>query len=139
MSDAKQERLKKTALFANLERKELAALAEATTEVSVAEGTVLAKEGHSGHDAFVILEGGVDISIGGEKIAELGPDQIVGELALLLREPRQATITANSPLRVLVIEPGRFDALLEQAPGIARSLLVSLARRLKSADQMLHH
>ena len=57
MRDAKQDRLKATKLFAALDRKELELVAEITTELNVPSGTVLAREGHQGHDAFVIVAG----------------------------------------------------------------------------------
>ena len=135
----KQNRLKQTRLFANLNRKELEALAEATTEVTVADGTVIACEGHSGHEAFVILEGTVDFSIDGQKVGTAGPNELVGELSLLLHEPRRASVTATSELRILVIEHGHFDDLLERVPSMARSLLASLAQRLRDTDALLHH
>ena len=139
MSDVKQDRLKKTKLFGGLDRKELDALSEATTELSVEANTMLAREGHTGHEAFVILEGTVDILIDGNKVNSVGPNEIIGELALLLHEPRQASLRAATQVRLLVIEPGRFDILLDRIPSIARQLLVSLARRLSDADALLRH
>ena len=139
MRDAKQERLKATKLFATLDRKELELVAEITTELTVPAGTVLAREGHAGHDAFVIVEGSVDISIEGTKVGSAGPGELVGEMALLLREQRQATLTAATEVDVLVIEPGHFDSLLERVPAVARQLVMSLARRLYDADQAFKH
>ena len=139
MRDLKQDRLKSTKLFATLDRKELDALSEATTELTVKAGTMLAREGHTGHEAFVILEGKVDIIVDGQKVNTLGQDEIVGELALLLHEPRQASLLAATDVRLLVIEPGRFEELLNRIPSMARQLVVSLARRLRDADALLHH
>jgi CRP/FNR family transcriptional regulator len=136
--DGKGDRLRATTLFAHLDRKELEAVEEATTELQLTAGTVLAREGHSGHEAFVILDGTVDISIDGNKVGTAGPNEIVGEMALLLREPRRATVTAATDVDILVIEPGRWDDLLVRVPTIPRQLLVSLARRLASADDKLH-
>jgi CRP/FNR family transcriptional regulator len=137
--DGKQERLKSTKLFSGLDRKELELVAGITTEVNVAAGTVLAREGHAGHDAFVIVSGTVDVSVGGTKVGSAGAGELVGEMALLLRDERQATITAATDLDVMVIEPGHFDQLLEQVPSVARALVVSLARRLRDADDQLRH
>jgi len=139
MRDAKQERLKSTKLFAALDRKELEMVAEITTELTVPAGTVLAREGHQGHDAFVIVDGTVDITIGGTKVNSAGPGELVGEMALLLREQRQATVTAATPVDLLVIEPGHFDSLLDRVPSVSRQLVVSLAQRLRDTDQALKH
>ena len=137
MRDGKIDRLKNTRLFGELDKKELEALGEATTELSLEAGSVLATEGHAGHDAFVIVEGTVDITIDGKKVAEAGHDEIVGEMSLLLHEPRRATVTAATDVVVLVIEPGRFDQLLDKVPSITRQLLKSVARRLRDTDELL--
>ena len=139
MRDAKQDRLKSTKLFAALDRKELELVAEITTELTVPAGTVLAREGHQGHDAFVIVDGTVDITIGGMKVNSAGPGELVGEMALLLREQRQATVTAATPVDLLVIEPGHFDNLLDRVPSVSRQLVVSLAQRLRDTDQAFKH
>jgi CRP-like cAMP-binding protein len=60
-------------------------------------------------------------------------------MALLLREDRLATLTALTEVELLVIEPGKFDNLLEGVPSVARALVRSLARRLRDTDQMLKH
>jgi CRP/FNR family transcriptional regulator, cyclic AMP receptor protein len=137
MRDGKHDRLKNTKLFADLDKRELNALAEATTELTLNAGTVLATEGHAGHDAFVILEGTVDISINGTHVGQAGRDEIVGEMSLLLHEPRRATVVAATEVEVLVIEPGRFEALLDTVPSISRQLLKSVARRLRDTDALL--
>jgi CRP-like cAMP-binding protein len=139
MKDAKQDRLKATKLFADLDRKEVELVSEITTEVTVPAGTVLAREGHAGHEAFVIEEGTVDISVGGIKVTTAGPGELVGELALLLHDERQATVTAATDLKLLVIEPGRFQQLLDSVPSVSRQLVVSLAKRLRETDRQLRH
>jgi CRP-like cAMP-binding protein len=138
MGDAKLDYLRETSLFSTLDRKDLALVAEITTEVQVPAGTVLVHEGHIGHDAFVVVEGTVAVSIGGQQVATLGPGEMVGELSLLLREVRQATVTAATDVNLLVIEPNHFDELLDRVPAICRQLVVSLARRLRDADQKLY-
>ncbi len=139
MKDAKQDRLKATKLFADLDKKEVELVSEITTEITVPAGTVLAREGHAGHEAFVIEEGTVDISIGGTKVNTAGPGELVGELALLLHDERQATVTAATDLKILVIEPGRFQQLLDSVPSVSRQLVVSLAKRLRETDRHLKH
>lgn len=139
MRDGKQERLKSTRLFAGLDRKELELVAEITTEVTVPAGTVLAREGHAGHDAFVIVSGNVDISVGGHKVGTAGAGEMVGELALILRDERQATVTAADEVDIMVIEPGHFHQLLDSVPSVTRSLVETLARRLRDTDEQLRH
>jgi CRP-like cAMP-binding protein len=101
-------------------------------------GAVLAREGSPGHEAFVVVSGSISVTISGDEVGTIGAGEVAGELALLLREPRQATLTAATDVDLLVIEPGRFHTLLEQ-PSIARALVTALARRLSSADKALRH
>ncbi|MFM7534420.1 MAG: cyclic nucleotide-binding domain-containing protein [Acidimicrobiales bacterium] len=138
MRDQKLERLTSTALFAGLDRHGLEAVAETTTEMQFPAGTVLAREGSQGHEAFVVVSGSITVSISGDQVGTIGAGEVAGELALLLREPRQATLTAATDVDLLVIEPGRFHTLLEQ-PSIARALVTALARRLSNADKALRH
>jgi len=138
MRDQKIDRLKKASLFANLTPKELELVAEITTEVALRPGQVLAREGHAGHEAFVILDGTADISVGGQKVASAGPGEIVGELALLLHDERQATVVAATDMDVMVIEPGRFQSLMEDVPRLSKEIALSLARRLRATDKLLH-
>ncbi len=139
MRDAKHELLKNTKLFGGLGRKELELIGEATTELTVPAGTVIATEGERGRDAFVILDGSVEIRIDGEVVATAGKDELVGEMALLLQEPRSGTLVTTTEVDLLVIEPGRFDELLDRVPNISRQLVVTLARRLLDADERLRH
>jgi CRP-like cAMP-binding protein len=136
--DEKLDRLRKTRLFEGLDRHGLEAVAETTTEMQFPAGTVLAREGAAGHEAFVVVEGTLGVSIHGEQVATIGPGELAGELALLLREPRQATLTALTDVDLMVIEPGRFHTVLDQ-PAVARGLVLALARRLRDADAALRH
>jgi CRP-like cAMP-binding protein len=136
MRDHKLDRLHRTALFSGLDRHALEAVAEHTTEMQFPAGTVLGRQGQSGHEAFVVVSGTLAVSIDGRDVATIGPGEIAGELSLLLREPRQATLTAQTEVDVLVIEPGGFHLVLEQ-PSVARTVALSLARRLRDTDAAL--
>jgi CRP-like cAMP-binding protein len=70
------------------------------------------------------------VSRGGRKLADLGPGEWAGEMALLTDAPRTATVTATTPLVVLVITRGAFNRLLGEHPRIAQKLLGTLAARL---------
>lgn len=131
---SKVDLLRRVDLLAALTDDELEHVAQITTELRLKSGTVLAREGLAGHECFIIVEGTADISIKGDKVASAGPGEIVGELSLILHDERTATVTASSDMDVLVIEPGRFDVLLEKVPSIARRMLKMLAMRLKVAD-----
>jgi CRP-like cAMP-binding protein len=136
--DGKIDRLRTVALFSHLSDKDLAKVAEITTEVDLKQGQVLAREGAAGHEAFVIERGEAEITVDGKVVGTLGASELVGEMGLIDGGPRAATITAKSDLTVLVIEPGHFGALLDEIPSLTKALLLSVVKRLRNADRLLH-
>ena len=97
---------------------------------------MLTKQGHPGREMFVLLEGTVDVVRDGALVNRLGPGDFVGEGALMLSKPRNATITATSPIRALVITQSNFTHLLDEDPDIARSVQRD-ARRANAAGGRL--
>src|SRR4051794_21781455 len=95
--DTKVEALRRSPLFEGLAKKDLAELARHTEDVDVPAGQVLCKEGQSGSEFFVILEGEAQITKNGAPIRTLGPGEFFGEIALLESGPRTATVTATTP------------------------------------------
>lgn len=128
--NAKVELLKKVPLFSGCSKAELRELALVADEVSLGEGTVLTKEGSTGREFFVLVDGTVRVSRKGRKLAELGAGDWFGEIALLTSAPRTATVTATSPVRVLVIGDRRFREAVETMPSIAIKVLASVGDRL---------
>jgi CRP-like cAMP-binding protein len=93
-------------------------------------GTALCKEGEIGHEFFVIIDGKVEITRKGRKVAMRGGGEFVGEIALLEQTPRTATVTAETPLRVFVLTDRNFRSLLDESPSVERKVLRALARRV---------
>jgi CRP-like cAMP-binding protein len=121
-------------LFAGCTRKELSAVAAATYETDVEAGTVMTTQGEEGKDFFVIVEGVATWSIDGEPQGTLREGDFFGEMSLLDGGPRSATVTADSPLIVVVLPRENFEALIVQAPHVALAMLRELARRLREAE-----
>ncbi len=94
-------RLKAIPLFSHLGPDEAKRLAAFATETSVAEGQILMKEGDYSTELIAIEEGTADVIKGGEKIASLKEGDLIGEMGLLSREPRNADVIATSPMRVI--------------------------------------
>ena len=128
--DAKTDLIAGVPLFVRCSRKETQRIASISTEIDMAAGKVLIHEREYGSEFFVLVEGTVDVTRGGELVATLGPGDYVGEIALLENTPRNATVTASSPVRALVLNGREFWALLDTAPAIQRKLLGTLAERL---------
>lgn len=133
-SDAYLDHLARVPMFSACSRQELQAIARRSTDVSFPAGEVLLREGEPGYEAFVIVDGAVQISRGGQEVAVLGAGDFFGELALLDRSPRTATVTTVAPTEAVVLTLQEFDALLEEAPTLARKILQGLARRLTEVD-----
>ena len=133
--DAKIELLKSVPLFAGCSKAELRRLASIADEIDLREGTVLTREGRIAHEFFVLIEGTVRVTKENRKVADLGAGDWLGEIALLTRAPRTATVTATSPLRTLVITDREFRRLVSEVPSIAMKVLGGVAERLSRTPQ----
>jgi CRP/FNR family cyclic AMP-dependent transcriptional regulator len=94
-------RLTAIPLFSTLVPEEARRLAAFATETSVAEGQILMKEGDFSTELIAIEEGTADVIKGGEKVASLKAGDLIGEMGLLSREPRNADVIATSPMLVI--------------------------------------
>ena len=130
--DAKIELLKKVPLFAGCSKSELRELAKTADEIDLRQGTVLTREGRPGREFFVLIDGTAEVTKKGKKIADLGPGDWLGEIALITDSPRTATVTATSPVDVLVITDRRFRSVVETMPSIALKVLSCVGERLTS-------
>ena len=123
------DRLKKLPLFEDLPHKELERIAMWADEVDVAEGKHLIQQGAFGHEFFVIENGTAEVTHDGNVIAELSRGDYFGELALLEHQRRQATVTATTPLRVVVMFQREFEAMEHEMPEVAERVRATVARR----------
>ena len=129
-SNTKVDLIKGVPLFASASKQELAEIASIADEIDLPEGKVLIKEGDTGREFFVLVDGTAEIARGGKKVAAIGPGDFFGEIALIAKTPRNATITTTSPVRALVITDRAFRQLLDHAPQIQIGVLTALAERL---------
>lgn len=134
--DIKVEALGRTPLFEGLSKKELATLAAATDDLKVEAGTILCREGRTGHEFFVIVDGEADVTKGGKRLATRSGGDFVGEIALLTTKKRTATVTATTPLRCFVLTQSAFQRVLEENPSVQIKVLKALAERI-AADDLL--
>ena len=134
-SSAKVDLLRKVPLFAECSNGELRKLAAIADEIDLREGTVLTREGRTGREFFVIVDGTVRITQGSRKVADLGPGDWLGEIALLTKAPRTATATATSAVVALVIVDREFKHVVGEIPSIAMKILSTVAERLQRTPQ----
>ena len=128
--NAKVDLLKSVPLFAGCSKTELRQLASSTDEVDLREGYVLVREGRPGREFFVLIDGKVEVDAQGKKLADLGSGDWFGEIALLTKVPRTATVTATSDVRALVLTDRSFRRVVETMPSIALKVLASVGDRL---------
>ncbi|MEX2137066.1 MAG: cyclic nucleotide-binding domain-containing protein [Chloroflexota bacterium] len=133
--DEKLDLLHTIPLFARLDRKHLERLGMLTEEVDVPAGKVLIRQGERGDDLMVIVSGKVGVERDGTRVNELGPGDFFGEIALIDHGSRTATVTTDSPCRILVVNHRDFHALMEEFPAVAATVLLCLADRLRSLDR----
>ncbi len=128
--DTKVQALKGVPLFEGLSRREFVQLERVCEDLEVEPGKVLCKEGEIGHEFFVIVDGKVQVTRQGRRVATLGGGDFLGEIALVTEIPRTATVTAETPVRLFVLTRREFHTLLDQNPRVERKVLRALARRL---------
>jgi cAMP-dependent protein kinase regulator len=133
--DRKVDLLRNVPLFSACTERELKRIASLVEEVEAPEGKVLMRQGRPGTEAFVIADGRAKASMRGRKSVWLGPGSCVGEMSLLDGRPRSATITAETPMRLLVLTSRDFSALLDDVPEVGRRIMKALAIRLRDAER----
>ena len=135
-ADAKADLLRRLPLFELCSKRDVRRIAALAEERSIADGTELITEGEPGREFFVVVEGEVEVRRRGRRVARLGSGSYVGEIALLSRSPRTATVTAATPLRVLAISGTDFVRLLDLLPELWLNVARTLADRVNADEAM---
>ena len=130
MSDRKLDLIKHVPLFSYCSKQELNQIASVADEIDLPAGKVLTREGDRGREFFVLIDGTAEVQKDGVRIRTLGPGDFLGEIALVSREPRTATVTTTSEVEALVITDQAFAALLDHMPSVEKAVLEALADRL---------
>ncbi|HEV3132149.1 MAG TPA: cyclic nucleotide-binding domain-containing protein [Acidimicrobiales bacterium] len=130
--------LKTIWLFSSCTASELRKIRSSLDEIEVPKGKVLVEEGRIGLEFFIVVTGKAVVTRNGKKVATLGPGDYFGELALLDRRPRSASVTSETDLDVLVLSQRQFNGLLQSVPTIGRKMLAAMANRLREADAVAY-
>jgi CRP-like cAMP-binding protein len=128
------EQLAAVPLFEGLSKKQLRRISSLMTRLDRPAGKVLTREGEQGSEFFIVLEGEVEVRQGDRVVATRRAGEYVGEIALLDRRPRTATVVATTPVSVEVLSRREFRSLLVQAPELSEQILATMAQRLVDLD-----
>ena len=128
------EHLAAVPLFEGLSKKQLRRISSLMTRLDEPAGKVLTREGQQGYEFFIVLEGEVEVRQGDQLVATRGPGEYVGEIALLDKRPRTATVVATTPVLVEVLSRREFMGLLAEVPELSEQILATMAQRLADLD-----
>lgn len=136
--DARLRHLQRVPLFSGFGEDELARIAELSRIVEVPAGSEITQIGAPGDSFFVIIDGTVVVHTAVGASGQLQPGDCFGEMSLIDGEPRSATITATTDLRLLVVDRLHFWRLLLETPDLMRRILAILSRRVRRLEQAAH-
>jgi len=125
---------KKVPLFDGLTAGQVEQISRLADEIEVREGRRLATAGETGRELFVIVEGRATVKTPRGRTIRLGRGDFFGEMSLIDGAVRSATVTADEPMKLLVVGQREFWELLNTAPSISKKIMSTLAARLRDAD-----
>jgi CRP/FNR family transcriptional regulator, cyclic AMP receptor protein len=126
-------RLKRIPVFADLDDDTLSKIAALAAEVSVPEGKELVREGDYSYDVLAIEEGTATVERGGQHLADLGPGDVIGEMGVLERDQRNATVIATSPMLLMTLTSWDIRKLRKNAPDAVDHMRTLVERRKEQA------
>jgi CRP-like cAMP-binding protein len=133
MGDVDAQRLRAISVFADLSDEDLDRIAGLAAEVSVPEGKELVREGDYSYDVLAIEEGTAEVVKGGERVDDVGPGDVIGEMGVLERSQRSATVVATSPMRLVTLTGWDVKRLRKSAPAAVEHLQELVAARREMA------
>ena len=126
-------------LFSALGPRALAAIARTATEVEFPAGRYMARQGEVGSGVFVIARGSARVVRGDEELTVFGPGDFFGELSVMDRAPRVASVVAAEPTLCLAIAAWDFLELLDENPKLMKAVLLEVVARLRSTVEHVRH
>lgn len=125
--------LRAAPLLEGCSQAELSRVASLARRVDAQAGDVLTAEGEAGDTFYLIATGTATVTRGGVRLASLGPGSYFGEIAIIERGPRTATVAADTPMRMFELEASDFAALLREIPAVKNRIESVIAQR-KASD-----
>jgi CRP-like cAMP-binding protein len=136
---AKDQNIASIWLFSECSAKEIRSISSVADSVAVPAGRTLVKEGTIGRELYLIVAGTASVQRNGRQVATLGPGQHFGELSLLDRRPRNATVVSKTDMELFVIGQRQFNSLLDTIPTLSRKLISAMAARMREQDAKAVH
>lgn len=134
--NVKRDVLRAVPLFAGCSREELNLVSSLVHEIDVPAGGVLAEEGVRGRDFLVLTAGEAEVRRGDRLLARLGAGQFLGEIALVRRTPRTATVVATTDVHALALDAWEFEELMGRAPGLHAKVLHEVRARSEHDQEL---
>jgi CRP-like cAMP-binding protein len=126
-------RLKRIPVFADLDDDALTNIAALAAEVSVPAGKELVREGDYSYDVLAIEEGTAEVTRSGDHVADLGPGDVIGEMGVLERSQRNATVIATSSMMLVTLTSWDIRKLRKSAPAVVDHLVELVEQRQAEA------
>jgi CRP-like cAMP-binding protein len=127
-----ESRLSSIGLFESLSRDDRRLIAQHAEELDVDEGTQLVRQGEFAYEFFVIEDGGAEVVRDGERIAELGPGDFLGEMGIVSQAVRNATVRTTAPSTVIVMTSQDFRAMQRSNPTVASQIEAAVEERCRA-------
>jgi CRP/FNR family cyclic AMP-dependent transcriptional regulator len=127
-------RIESIPLFSGLNRKERKAIAPRADEIDLPEGRALVREGEWAYEFFAIVDGTAEVRRGEQLLAELGPGDFFGEMGLMEDTRRNATVTATSPITVVVMTAQAFRHTARELPSVAAKIRSAIEERCRHLE-----
>jgi CRP/FNR family cyclic AMP-dependent transcriptional regulator len=124
--------LRSIALFESLPRDARRLIAQHADQIDVPEGTELVRQGEFAYEFFVIEEGSAEVLRDGKQIAELGPGDFLGEMGIVGKVVRNATVVTTSQSKVIVMTAQAFRSLARSSPDVASRISAAVEERCQA-------
>jgi CRP-like cAMP-binding protein len=124
-------------LFRDLGRSDLEEISRMTYEVTRQPGELLVRQGDAGAEMYLLLSGTARVEADGRALEEVGPNRVIGEMALVDKHRRMASVVATTECVALVVPYDKFWPFLQRAPEVQRHLLITMSRRVRTMQERL--
>jgi CRP/FNR family cyclic AMP-dependent transcriptional regulator len=137
MSDQKLAALKATSIFASCTKKQLELIGKVTDRAGAPVGSTIVKEQTVPHQMAIIISGKVEVTSNGNVLAQLGPGDVIGELAMVDGAKASATVTVTEEVDLWMVARSGFIPVWEKNPDMSKALLEAVVARLRATNELI--